>query len=66
MRKKYYEWTHVTGAKYWQPKGVHDYLQKGDLNRHYMKMIAWTGKAKLMTKQEHIETKLRRVHEIEN
>lgn len=56
----------MTGATYWQPKGVHDYLQKGDLNRHYMKMIAWTGKAKLMTKQEHIETKLRRVHEIEN
>lgn len=62
-RKTYYQWEHASGELFWQSKGVHDYLLKGELNRRYMKMVAWTGRRKLFTKSELIETKVGRVNE---
>jgi hypothetical protein len=51
-RKRYYEWRHITGRTFWQPKGVHDYLLKDDLSRAYMKMTAFTGNSKFLTLQQ--------------
>lgn len=62
-RKAYYQWEHASGELFWQPKGVRDYLLKGELNRRFMKMIAWTGRRKSFTKSEFIETKVGRLNE---